>query len=67
MDRWDSEFLDSLNVVSFLIGMANYSENVNQSQLQQVVTKAVKSIHHHLQEQDQKMDLILSRLEELSQ
>lgn len=66
MAQGNSPFWDYLNLTSFLIGLANYSENLSQSQLQGVVTEAVKDIHQHLQEQDQKINLIISKLEEMN-
>ena len=54
--------LDVLAIVSFLIGIANYNENVDQSTMDNTVRKAVSEIHHHLIEQDEKMDKILVTL-----
>lgn len=54
--------MDALAIVSFLIGVANYGENVSQGQMQDTVSQAVKDIHQHLQIQDQKIDEILSLL-----
>lgn len=61
--NWDSGFWDAINLISFLIGVANYSENVSQSQMQETVSSAINDLHEHLRNQDQKIDLILSRLE----
>lgn len=55
--------LDAIAVVSFVIGMANYSENVSQSQMQNTVNNAVLDIHEHLKAQDEKLNLVLSLLE----
>lgn len=55
-------FMDVISLVSFIIGLANYNENVDQGQLQETVSKAVKDIHNHLQIQDQKIEEILSLL-----
>lgn len=54
--------LDVIAVVSFLIGIANYNENVDQSTMDNTVRKAVSEIHYHLIEQDEKMDKILAIL-----
>ena len=54
--------LDAIAVVSFLIGLANYSENVDQSQVQDTVNSAVLDIHIHLQEQDDKLTQIIELL-----
>lgn len=55
--------LDAIAIVSFLVGLANYSENVGQSQLQDTVNNAVLDIHKHLKAQDEKLNLVLSLLE----
>ena len=52
-------FLDLLSVLSFIIGYANYEENVDQSAMQETVNKAVKDIHNHLAIQDAKLNKIL--------
>lgn len=54
--------LDAIAVVSFLIGLANYSENVDQSQVQDTVNSAVLDIHIHLKEQDDKLTKIIELL-----
>lgn len=54
--------LDLLGIVSFLLGLANYSENLSQTQFQEELNQAVAEIHQHLQSQDTKIDLILSLL-----
>ena len=56
-------FYDAMAVTSFLLGMANYNENVSQSQLQETAKGIIKDIHLHLQEQDDKIDYIISLLE----
>lgn len=54
--------IDLLGVISFMIGLANYSENLGQSQFQEELDKAMSDIHKHLQAQDRKIDLILAKL-----
>ena len=54
--------IDLLGVMSFMLGMANYSENLGQSQFQEELDKAMSDIHKHLQAQDRKIDLILAKL-----
>lgn len=56
-------FLDILTVISFIVGLANYSENVSQGAMQEAVQSAVEEIHLHLEEQDEKLNWILSLLE----
>ena len=52
--------IDALSVVSFMIGLANLDQNLDQSQLQEALGEAVSDIHRHLQAQDDKLDHILS-------
>lgn len=56
-------FLDVITIISFIIGVANYNENVSQGVMQDAIEKAVDDIHKHLQEQDEKIDWILTMLE----
>lgn len=56
------DFLDIVSLVSFAIGLANYKENVNQTDIQKVVNQAIANIHEHLKNQDEKIDLILKEL-----
>lgn len=55
--------LDLLSVVSFAIGLANYAENVDQSTMQDAIKSAVRDIHAHLQEQDEKINHIMEVLD----
>lgn len=55
--------LDALAIISFLISVANYGENVDQSTMSKAVQAAVDDIHKHLSIQDEKIDLLLSKLE----
>ena len=55
---------DAMAITSFLLGMANYNENVSQSQFQETAKGIVKDIHNHLQQQDDKIDYIINLLEE---
>lgn len=57
-----SDFLDALAVVSFIIGLANYSENVDQSEMSETVKTAVDDIHAHLAKQDEKIAEIYERI-----
>ena len=57
--------LDAMAVMSFVIGLANYGENIDQSTLQETATNIITDIHRHLKQQDDKIDLILERLEAL--
>ena len=66
------EFLDILNVLSFIIGIMNLQENLTQGDKQELLQKfdvqtrtILKEIHIHLEQQDIKIDNIIKRLEEL--
>lgn len=54
--------LDAITLVSFLLGLANYGENIDQSTINRVINTAVEDIHSHLAIQDDKLSEILSRL-----
>lgn len=53
------EFLDILAIIGFVVGLANYNENVNQTEIQKIVNQAITDIHEHLKMQDDKIDKIL--------
>ena len=55
--------LDAIAIVSFLVSLANYSESVTQSKLQETIQVAMSDIHKHLHKQDEKLDKLLSVLE----
>lgn len=55
--------LDAMALISFFVGIANYDENVDQSSMNKTVKQAVDDIHKHLAIQDEKIDLLLSKLE----
>lgn len=55
--------LDIMSVVSFMIGLANYEENLGQSSVQDVIKGALHEVHKHLEEQDEKINKILKLLE----
>lgn len=57
-----SDFLDALAVVSFVVGLANYAENVDQSAMSETVKAAVDDIHAHLADQDEKIARIYERI-----
>lgn len=54
--------LDAISIVSFIIGVANYDENITQGTLQEVLSSAVDDIHAHLKIQDEKIDAILKAI-----
>lgn len=62
------EFLDILNIMSFVIGLMNLEENMTQGDKQEILEQfnqkadiMLTEIHKHLQEQDDKIDKILRR------
>lgn len=54
-------FLDTIGIMSFLIGVQNLDLNITQDDMQYVLA----DIHRHLQQQDEKLDRILKELEDL--
>lgn len=65
------DFLDTLNIMSFVIGLMNLDENMTQGDkqelMQELSNKAellLNEIHSHLKEQDKKIDKILAKLGE---
>lgn len=64
MEQNNNEFMDILSIFSFVIGLKNYEENIDQSQLQEIAQGIMSDIHRHLQEQDDKIDKILELLNE---
>ena len=68
-DNGEFTFLDTINLTSFLVGMLNFNENLTQGDKQdlleafsQKADNLLKEIHSHLQEQDEKIDIILEEL-----
>ena len=51
--------LDILTIVSFVVGIANYEETIDQNKLQDILNDVLKGVHEHLKEQDRKIDEIL--------
>lgn len=62
-DREQFTILDAMTIVSFMIGLANYGENVDQSTMSKTVQAAVDDIHIHLADQDEKLYKLLTKLE----
>lgn len=54
--------IDALSFVSFVIGLQNYIENVDQNTLQEALQKSTNDIHKHLQIQDEKINYIIQQL-----
>ncbi len=60
----NDRMLDAMTAISFIIGLANYEENIDQSQLQDVAQAIIGDIHKHLHEQDKKIEEILKIVRE---
>ena len=63
----DFGVFEAMAIVSFFIAIANYSENLDQSSAQDLINSAVKDIHQHLKEQDDRIDKIISLLEDINE
>lgn len=64
------DFLDLLNILSFLIAVENLKENMTQSDKQDLqkdlsesTERLLNEVHAHLEAQDQKIDRILNIME----
>ena len=55
--------MDVLAIASFIIGLKNYGENLDQTKAQEMLNDVLKELHGHLREQDEKIDKIMKRLE----
>lgn len=69
MTNGQLDFLDVLNIMSFVIGLMNYDENLTQNDKQDLMQelnaksdKLLEEIHKHLTEQDKKIDSILKEV-----
>lgn len=60
---YNQNVLDAMAIVSFMISLANYEENIDQTFLQNVLNEAIADIHSHLEKQDKKLDYIIELLE----
>lgn len=65
--------IDIMSIMSFVIGLMNYNENLTQGDKQELMSALddkikllLDEIHTHLEEQDIKLNTISARLEELS-
>lgn len=63
MNNKQYDLLDAITMVSFIIGLLNYGENVDQTTINNTVQSAVNDIHDHLSKQDEKITKILQLLE----
>ena len=65
-------FLDALSLASFLIAIQNLDMNLTQDdkqdiqhQFDQRLSQTMSEVHNHLEIQDDKIDMILKRLEDM--
>ena len=65
----NEQFLDTINLLSFFLSILNYQENLTQNDKSEILQNSqnvsdaiINKIDAHLQEQDRKIDLILSML-----
>ena len=70
-DNGEFTFLDSITLIGFIVGLMNLEENLTQGDKQELqedlADKAellLEEIHSHLEDQDHKLDRILTMLEE---
>lgn len=61
---FNKNVLDAIAAISFVIGVANYQENISQSDVQDLVQNALRDVHNHLEQQDKKIDEILEILKQ---
>lgn len=71
-DNGQLEFLDLLNILSFVIALENLEENVTQSDKQELLQEfndkaslLLTEIHQHLEKQDAKLSAIEQTLKEI--
>jgi hypothetical protein len=59
---FNQRILDAMAYIGFVIGLANYGENLDQTKAQELLDNALDEIHGHLAVQDRKIDSILEIL-----
>ena len=67
---WNQNFVDTINVLDFLISLQNLKENTVQTDKQELeehfntkLNALLGEIQSHLEEQDRKINLIMNKLE----
>ena len=55
--------LDAMALVGFMIGLANYGENIDRLKAQDMLNEKLAEVHGHLAEQDEKINHIIELLE----
>ena len=56
-------FIDLLSIMSFCIGVLNLDLNVTADDIDKQTQTLLNEIHAHLEQQDNKLDMILRRLD----
>lgn len=70
MRQWNQDFLDTLSVLSFVIGMMNYDENLTQSDkddMLQAVDRKMTAMLHRLEKDLEEQNNMLREILELLQ
>lgn len=57
------DLLDAVSMVSFILAVLNYGENLDQSAVDDIVHDAVDEIHEHLAAQDRKINAMAKLLD----
>ena len=67
---WNQQFIDTINVLDFLISTQNFRQNTEQTDKQELeehfnikLESLLGEIHAHLEAQDKKLDSIIKRLD----
>lgn len=67
---WNQQFVDTINILDFLISLQNLQQNDKQTDMQKVeehfntkLQMLLGEIHSHLEAQDKKLDMIMKKLE----
>lgn len=67
---WNNNFVDTINVLDFLISLQNLQQNTEQTDMQELeehfnnqLKGVLGEIHSHLEAQDKKLDMIMKKLE----
>lgn len=54
--------LDIISVMGTMLGIMTYDKVITKNDLNENIHSMLNNIHNHLQEQDRKLDLILSKM-----
>lgn len=72
MNNYKDNYMNMVNIISLVLGMMNLQENLTQGDKQDIIDDLNKKselllneIHQHLKKQDEKIDLILKKIENI--